>query len=235
LSYKFWLNTTDFEDEKSIFPAAAYFMSQMPRLNRLGGFQGYYYIRPNAISATFLSPNEYANVSNMNALMDPVLDKMQSFPGINPSTLIKVPPTEFTALSAGGLQSSTGGQAATSSKGVEDKNMMMRRHGPMEVLKDTTAIYSGILDQDSTLLGAEELNNPKLAEALEKGLRRGETGQMRGHLVGGNKVISGGADTSVTPTWRRAYVHLMTTGNDKKYLDALRELSPNVGAYINEV
>lgn len=242
LVYNFWLNTTDYEDEKSIFAPAAYFMSQFPKLNKLGGLQGYYYVRPNAISAMFLAPNEFANATNLNILMDPVLDKMKQMPGINPASLIKIPPIDFAALSANSVQSSSGGSNGGKVSGPDKEmtSMNMKRHGPMEALKEPTAIYSGILDQDSILLGHEELTSPKLADALEKSLRRGETGQMRGHLVGGNKVMSGGADTSVTPAWRRAYVHLMTTGNDKRYADALRELSKEVspdvnGAYINEV
>jgi hypothetical protein len=241
LVYNFWLNTTDYEDEKSIFAPAAYLMSQFPKLNKFGGLQGYYYVRPNAISAMFLAPNEFANATNLNLLMDPVLDKMKSMPGMSPTSLIKIPPIDFAALSANSVQSSSGGsnggKASTPEKGMAGMNM--KRHGPMEALKEPTAIYSGILDQDSILLGEEEITSPKLAAALEKSLRRGETGQMRGHLVGGNKVMSGGADTSVTPAWRRAYVHLMTTGNDKRYVDALRDLSKEVspinGAYINEV
>lgn len=213
-------------------------MSQFPKLNKLGGLQGYYYVRPNAISAMFLAPNEFANATNLNILMDPVLDKMKHMPGMSPTSLIKIPPIDFAALSANSVQSSSGGKASNPEKGMAGMNM--KRHGPMEALKEPSAIYSGILDQDSILLGEEEITSPKLAAALEKSLRRGETGQMRGHLVGGNKVMSGGTDTSVTPAWRRAYVHLMTTGNDKRYVDALRDLSKEVsptinGAYINEV
>lgn len=216
-------------------------MSQFPILNKLGGFQGYYYVRPNAISAMFLAPNEFANATNLKVLMDPVLDQMKNMPGMNPDSLIKIPPIDFAALSSNSVQSSSGGsngaKSSTPEKGMAGMNM--KRHGPMEGLQEPTAVYSGILDQDSILLGKEEITSPKLAAALEKSLRRGNTGQMRGHLVGGNKVMSGGADTSVTPAWRRAYVHLMTTGNDKRYVDALRDLSKEVssinGAYINEV
>lgn len=217
-------------------------MSQFPKLNKLGGLQGWYYVRPNAISATFLAPNEFANSTNLKLLMDPILENMKKMPGMSPTSLIKIPPTDFFALGIKRVQSSSGGSNGGMSSAPEKGmgGMKMKRHGPMEALKEPSAIYSGILDQDSILLGEEEITSPKLAAALEKSLRRGATGQMRGHLVGGNKVMSSGTDTSVTPAWRRAYVHLMTTGNDKRYVDALRDLSKEVsptitGAYINEV
>lgn len=231
LNYHFWLNTTSFDDEKSIFPVAAYFSSQLPRLNRLG-LQGYYYIRPNAIAADFYIPNEFANATHINAFMDPVLNHMKNMTGMNPASLIKIPPMDMASVLSGISKGGQGPQTAT----PRDKmpSMMIKRHGPMD--KEKNSIYGGILDQDSLLMGEEELTNPKLAEAFEKAQRHGDTSAFRGHLAGGGKVIAtSGNDTSVTPVWRRTYVHMMATGNDKVYLKAVRDISPNGGAYINEV
>jgi hypothetical protein len=229
LNYNFWLNTTDYFDEKSIFPVAAYLSSQLPRLNRLGGFQGYYYVRSNAISADFQAPNEFANATQMTALLEPVLEHMKNMPGMNPSSLFTIPPIDFAALISSGLQSLGIGKP-TSQSGTMAGKTMMRRHEPVG-----EEIVGAILDEDSLLLGEEELNHPKLAEALQKSKRHGDTGVLRGHLVGGGQVMALGNGTSVTPKWRQSYVHMMTTGNDKVYAGALRDISPNGGAYINEV
>jgi hypothetical protein len=240
LSYNFWMNTTDYEDKKSIYAPAAYMCSQLPRLNEEGGMQGYFYIHPNAISGTFLAPNEHANATRMSELWDPILTKMASFPGIDAKTMIKAPPVAFSSSGLGSMQSSSGGAAAKPGapmdmggmKGMGGMNMR-KRHGPGE--KEATP--RGIIDEDSRLLGLEELTSPKLAQALELAMPRLENAQLRSHLVGGGKVIKLGGEkdeTSINPAWRRAYVHMMTTGIGKVSAQALRDISPNGGAYVNE-
>lgn len=99
LVYNFWLNTNDYEDEKSFFAPAAYFMSQFPKLNNLGGLQGYYYVRPNAISAMFLAPDGFANATKLSNL-----ENMKNMPGISPTSLMKIPPIDSAALSANRVQ-----------------------------------------------------------------------------------------------------------------------------------
>jgi hypothetical protein len=208
-------------------------------LNKLGGFQGYFYVRTNGISANFLCPNEFAKATNMRALMDPILDKMASMPGMSPAGLIKAPIIDTSAISGllGSLQNSFGG-AAPAPKATQPKDSagksMVKRHGPGE---DMRKPMYGILDQDSILLGEEELTHPKLAEALEKSMRHGDTGHYRGHLTGGGKIHANkDIDSSVNPAWRRAYLHLMITGNERVYGEPLRALSSDGGpAYINEV
>lgn len=51
-------------------------MSQFLKLRKLGGLQGYNYVQSNAISAMSIAPNEYATATNLNILMDPVLETM---------------------------------------------------------------------------------------------------------------------------------------------------------------
>jgi hypothetical protein len=239
LSYNFWMNTTNYDDKKSIFAPAAYMCSQLPRLNEEGGMQGYFYIHPNAISGMFLAPNEHANATRITELWEPVLAKMVSFPGIDVKTMIKVPPVAFSSSGLGSIQSSSGGAAANPDapmdmgmKGMGGMSMR-KRHGPGE--KEATP--RGIIDEDSLLLSLEELTSPKLAEAMEKAMPKLENAQLRSHLVGGGKVIKLGGEkdeTSINPAWRRAYVHMMTTGIGKVSAQPLRDISPNGGAYVNE-
>jgi hypothetical protein len=213
-------------------------MSQLPRLNTQGGIQGYYYVRSNSIQGQLLAPNEFANATRMSAIMDPVLEKMKSMPGMESGAFVKIPPVDFSSGLAGSLQSSTGGSSVVAPAGAKGAwaAQIMRRHGPGEMEKETVA-YPGALDQDSLLLGEEELTHPGLAEALRKSRRKDKVGQFRGHVVGGNKVFTSKEDTSIPPAWRRAYVHMMVTGEDKVYLGPVRALSPPglQAAYINEV
>jgi hypothetical protein len=237
LSYSFWVNTTDYDDKKSIWPAAAYLCSELPRLNRDGGFQGYFNFFPNAISANFLAPNEFADADNMRKVFDPVLKKIEGMPGIDKKTFIKIPPAKLSASSLGNLQTSTGEMAGPPKEVVgggqtHGHRRLTRRHGPGEM----SAMARGTVDIDSRLLGDAELNHPKLAEALEKALPRLPNGMLRSHLVGGNKVLKLGNDTSVLPAWRKAFVHIIgSTADGTPNIQSLRDISPDMGAYINEV
>lgn len=95
----------------------------------------------------------------------------------------------------------------------------------------------GITPMDSRLLSREHLVNPGLAEALEKAMPMMEEGQLRGNVVGGNKVFTTGNATAVTPAWRKAYVHLIATGRGTPdaTCSSLKELAKDSGAYSDEV
>lgn len=192
--------------------------------------QGYFYQHPNAFSGMFIAPNEYANASKVVAMWDPILDKIASMPGISNSSIIRRPPVDFAASGTGSIQGSDGGAAANPGAGMQGMSGMRKRHGPGE--KEPTP--RGITDEDSRLLGEEELTHPKLAEALEKSMPDLPNAQLRSHVTAGGKVMTLGNDTSVNPAWRRAYVHLMVTGMGKGDASPLRAISPHGGAYINE-
>ncbi|KAF2400246.1 FAD-binding domain-containing protein [Trichodelitschia bisporula] len=262
LSYNFWLNTTAYANTSAIYPATAYLCAQLPRLNK-EGFQGYFYVRPNALQANFLTPNEFANATRMRELMDPILDHMKAMPGINPASLLKIPPVALGSAALGGLQNADGGGAApprisssatssaasvaasaTSSAVASGMaaghagmtgmsghaGMLVRRHGPGEM----EPTPKGIIDEDSRLLGEAELTHPRLAWALEQAMPKLPNAQLRSHLVGGGKVFAPPEENASNPAWRRAYVHMMTTGVGTVDASALREISPGMGAYVNE-
>jgi hypothetical protein len=95
----------------------------------------------------------------------------------------------------------------------------------------------GITPMDSRLLGASHLSNPMLPYALRDAMPRMESGMLRGHLTAGGAVMELGRDTSVNPAWRKAYIHLIATGNGVPGPDAtaLKRLAPDMGCYANEV
>jgi hypothetical protein len=236
LSYFFWMNTTEYTDRKSIVAPATYMHTQFPKMSREGGFQGYLFIHPNAIMGQLISPNKFANATNMRAILDPILEKMISMPGMDRKTLVKIPP----ALNANssiipgfliGAAESKPNNATKSTRSLL-RNTLEKRHGPGEKM----LVGYGIYDQDSRLLGKKELNDPKLAEAIEKAIPYDKPdGQIRVHLTAAGKVNEERNDTSVHPTWRKAIVHNIATGGDTPTAESFRELAPEMGAYVNEV
>jgi hypothetical protein len=241
LSYNFWMNTTEYTDRKSIVAPATYIHTQFPRMNR-EGFQGFLYIHPNAIQGQLICPNKFANITNMRAILDPILDKMISMPGMDPKTLVRIPPTtsgkdrvgKSTAkLFSGGL---FGGVTSSSNDATklakQPPARLVRRHEPGGKM----LFGMGIYDQDSRLLGEKELSDPKLADVLERAIPYDKPdGQIRVHLTAGGKVSMQRNDTSVNPAWRKTIVHNIASGGNTPIAESFRELAPDMGAYVNEV
>jgi FAD/FMN-containing dehydrogenase len=100
----------------------------------------------------------------------------------------------------------------------------------------------------SRLLDKTAINNPNLKSYLERAVRPG--GTLTQYMMGGPGVHSKPLSfNAVCPAWRTAYSHSVTgahwppfaTALEKEqlsqlngYLDALTELAPNTGAYVNE-
>jgi hypothetical protein len=104
---------------------------------------------------------------------------------------------------------------------------------PMEI---DHAVPRGISPMDSWLLTAADLHSPKLANAMKESMPQAANGMLRGHLVGGGKVIDPAADTytTVNPAWRRAFVHLIATGGASPNATAIKMIDPESGSYSNE-
>lgn len=243
LSYTFWMNTTEYTDRKSIVAPATYIHTQFPKMSKEGGFQGYLFIHPNAIHGQLICPNKFANATNMKAILNPILDKMVSMPGMDPKLLIKVPPLELNLPQAWGngplsisgmIPPAAGGSNATkeSSPNPASRFRLERRHGPGQKM----LFGYGIYDQDSRLWGEKELADPRLADVIERAIPYDKPdGQIRVHLTAGGKVNENRNDTSVHPSWRTALVHQVATGGSTPIASSFRELAPNMGAYVNEV
>ncbi|KAE9984621.1 hypothetical protein EG328_008455 [Venturia inaequalis] len=246
-----YLNTTDFKDQKSIHASAAYFHSILPDLVEKQGQSGYYYLYPNAIKSVFLAADKDAGVDKAKAVWEPVLEKMTTFPGINKKTLVvtynDMPNYKaFFDAAFGSIEETANmsGISGMKQKRAErplfrrffDEAGLAKRHETEgKGMANAEVTPQGITPMDSRLLSREHLVNPGLAEALEKAMPMMEEGQLRGNVVGGNKVFTTGNATAVTPAWRKAYVHLIATGRGTPDASSLKELAKDSGAYSDEV
>jgi hypothetical protein len=81
-----------------------------------------------------------------------------------------------------------------------------------------------------------DLHSPKLASAMKESMPKAANGMLRGHLVGGGKVLDPAADTytTVNPVWRRTFVHLIATGGAAPNATAIKAIDPQSGSYSNE-
>jgi len=273
-TYQFFMNTSNYNDYRSIFAPASYLASQMPRLLDQGGMAGYIYVHPNAIRGQLYAPDEFSTPEKMKDMLDDVLDRMARMPGMTQRLLFKYPPGKrrfgrvfgghssemapipgISATNLGypmgkvprepwnpGLQESPrgsfddvfGGDRIPSSFDTAYSNARRptRPHEPGKGMR----VPRGIQNMDSRLFGVKELTSPNLAESLRRSMPFNlPDGQIRFHLVAGPKVWAQGQDTSVNPAWRKAYAHVLVTGGGVPSAQALRDISPKSGAYVNEV
>jgi hypothetical protein len=245
-----FLNTTDYKDQKSIYDPVAYLHTQFPELVSKG-VSGFYFVFPNAIKGFFFSLNE-KDSKWAESTWKPILDKMSSYPGINKALMIDKYDNfpnfkaffDFVWGPMDQMMAHNARRGTDLSPGsLELENMLndmrlARRHGPGEVQKD--AVAQGIEPIDSRLLGKAHFEHPKFAEALEKAMPLTDRGQLRGNLVSGLKIHElAGNETSVHPAWRKAYTHILATGNGGLWgrpdMSLMKNISLDSGAYSNEV
>jgi FAD/FMN-containing dehydrogenase len=200
---------------------------------------GYYYHYGNRLTGAFLHKAEGAGEAKAKEIWQPLLAKMLSFGGLRHSNFSIVEHSNFKSYfdsrfgKLGQMKETPWDQAA---KNTPASPKLARRHGPGE--HDAAPVASAIANLDSRLLSAADLASADLKAALKaafpKGLDPRQT-LLQGHLVGGGKMAHPDDDTSVLPAWRSTLTHVIgykVAG--KASVDALRKLSPNSGAYVNE-
>lgn len=139
----------------------------------------------------FLTADAQAGQAAAKALWDPVLAKLASYAGMKPAESKYYDYPDFKSYfdaRFGAIDCPGGGG------GHEHK--LRKRHGEMTG-------PMGIIPMDSRLLGQSHLTSPQLAAALKAAMPQVPDGQLRGHLVGGGKVLTPTEDTSVLPAWRK--------------------------------
>jgi hypothetical protein len=229
ITSQFWINTTDFNDPKSIYPAAAWLHSQFPEFAEKG-LSSFYYIYPNAISLYSINSGPEGTKEWMDTNWKPVLEKMGSMPGMNNKSM-SYRSTPFASYKAF-FDATWGPIGKPIMNRAVGSQTLTRRHGPGEMGMATKA--KGVAPLDSWLLGSSHLASPDLAKAFEEAMPKLPQGQFRGQLIGGGKVRTLGNDTSVLPAWRKAIAHIVLTGVGQPDAAAFRKLAPDMGAYMNE-
>jgi hypothetical protein len=221
----FFLNTTKYDDDRAIFQPAVELHKLLPELTSKG-ISGYYYIYPNALKASLLSADKEGSAAWLNKTLTPVFEKLASFPGVSKETM-SAQYNDIPSYKAFF-------DAAFGSIDSKMTNRLRRRHGPDEMEMETLPM--GIRPMDSVLLTQEDINNPKLADALHDAMPRMAQGQLRGNIASGLRIHELGNGTSVHPVWRKAYSHLIATGSGTADIDvpSLRSLSKVNAAYSNE-
>ncbi|KAF2231815.1 hypothetical protein EV356DRAFT_578880 [Viridothelium virens] len=236
----FWfINATDPSSTDGLYDAAAYLHSQFPELVNKGVL-GYYYIYPEAMQGIFLTHGDRSGAAYANATWDPILNKMQSYPGLTKiiSTSMDAPSYKDWFGATFGPAESMGDMGMGPDENSEPVKRAIRQVMGQHFTKrdpiDGFAVANGITPLDSRLLDEQALTSPNLASALKAAMPMITYGQLRGNLVSGGKVFTPDEPTSVTPAWRTSYVHLIGSGIGNFTVNPLRQLAPGTGAYANE-
>lgn len=106
------------------------------------------------------------------------------------------------------------------------KDFFDTTYGPLDNTVNPLPRSHGVFPFESRLLGSEHLRHPKVMDALSGA--RGDYGIL---MTAPGQSQGSGEDTSANPGWRRAVVHLVAAPD----ASGLRDLAPDMGAYINEV
>jgi FAD binding domain/Berberine and berberine like len=234
-----WLNTTNPNDTKSIWPAITWLHTQFPAMAERG-MTIYYYVSPNSMTLVGINGGENGTRTWMRENWKPVVQKLGTFSGMNNDSLIYV---SFKYPNYKGFfdyildkerrleiqKQSPKGMSVDLQTGLN--RALWPRHGPGEVMLTNP---QGVASFDSWMLGKEHFTHPDLGKALESSMPKLEHGEFRGQMVGGGKVSLSNNDTSVLPAWRKTYSHLILLGSSQADATPLRKLAPNTGCYVNE-
>jgi hypothetical protein len=229
--YQWWINSTKGFDMKlspdaGYNQAIAHFTASLPEVSEKG-VGAYIYLAPDNIRVWAIHPDKQSGTANANAVWKPILDEMQSFPGM---TKYQTKPYNFKNFKE--FYDTTYGPIHGGGMGTMGSQMrsMYKRHDPGETGENGPTPV-GKFPADSRLLNATHLRSPGMLKAIAKAQIR--TSLM---LLAGNKVSKPDDDTSTTPAWRTALVHAFALNVPGiMSADGYRELAPESGAYLNEV
>lgn len=208
--FNWYLNSTlDTADlEPGLLPtshAMGYLLSQLPALKEKG-ISLYVYVYPTTLRGYAIHPGTTAGIENANAVWGPILEKMQSFPGM---TQFQTRPFEF----------------------ANYREFFDTTYGPLHLQPTTPQARRsrGVVPYDSRLLAAEHLTNPNITSAFSSA--KDGYGVL---LCAPGQAVGDGTDTSANPGWRRAVALIVGHKSNTSSFDGLRELAPDMGTYINE-
>jgi FAD binding domain len=216
-AFTWFLNSTS-GTPKSMDEPMQYLFKILPSLDEQG-ISGYIECHTGNARGLMFHPGNTSGIAAANTVWKPILEKMQSFPGIQP---FQSRPHHFNSFYSF-FRASFGTMKSMS------MNKLNKRHGPGEDI-DAPPLGKGLIPIDSHLLTADHLRSPNIMSAFESTM--GNYAVL--HVSPGSKLK--GDDTSVNPAWRKSIVHItgMKVPNVMS-MDSLRAFATDTGAYINEV
>jgi hypothetical protein len=192
----------------------------MPALNAKG-VQGYFYIYPTSMWAMMMTYDSDAGIPKSKQLWEPILSVAEKFPGMQKTIYQYTNFNDFKQFFDWRYQP------------------LLPKQARSPALPEGPRLRTSISMMDSRLLSAKHLSNPQLAYALQGSLRPIKNAMLRGHLVGGGKVVDpesrSQVGNSVHPAWRDTFIHLIATGVGGPSAAGLKLLAPDSGCYSNEV
>ncbi|KAI6715417.1 FAD binding domain-containing protein [Diplocarpon mali] len=200
-------NASNFETgEHPMSKAMAYLMSEVPEMQKKG-ISGSFYVNPTSMRSFVIHPGCASGLEIANRFWGPILSEMSSFEDMTPFQ-----------TKAFHYQSYTEYFSST--------------YGPMPVVTANEPYGRGIIGFDSTLLAPEHLQSPDLTSAFRT--TRGDYGVQ---VVTPGYKVGSGVEVAANPGWRRASALVVGMKDEAAgtSMDSLRELAPDMGAYINEV
>ncbi|TVY64581.1 putative FAD-linked oxidoreductase [Fusarium oxysporum f. sp. cubense] len=200
------LETADLEPGHLLTTKAMeYLLGQLPDLKEKG-ITLYVYAYPTVLRGYAIHPAANAGVDKANAVWGPILEKMQSFPGMTP---FQTRPFDF----------------------ANYREFFDTTYGPLEAQSTTPQDRRnrGVVPYDSRLLASKHLTSPKIASAFS--LAKDGYGVL---LCAPGQAAGDGSETSANPGWRRAVALIVGRKSNTTNFDGLRTLAPDMGTYINE-
>jgi hypothetical protein len=190
-----------------------YLYNQLPELHDKG-ISGYIENGHGSQAGSLFHTGEDAGVEKAHAIWRPILEKMQSFPGVQPYQSKTHHFSNYTSFFEAGF-------------GTMYTMARRKRHGPMDDGKVVGA--KGKVPQDSHFLGSKHLKSANIMSAFGSA-----NGNYMVLLVSPEQKIKG-EDTSVNPDWRKAIAHVFAMKvPGQSNADSIRKFAPELGAYANE-
>lgn len=227
-----WINSTT-ADQSGLGPtdtgindALKFLMKELVKVYDQG-LSGSYHPTQQTIRGFTAHPGNLSGIARANAVWSPILEKLQTFPGM---TKYQSKAYEYNGFAE--FYAKTYGSMETEMEmGMsEGKGSSMRkRHGPEA--KGAGPPYRGLARLDGRLLTADHMKDPELIEVLKPTRRVWSVIMLAPRDKHGD-----GKDTSAHPGWRKATMFLASIKDMGTFgIDALRKYAPDMGTYGNEV
>jgi hypothetical protein len=200
-----------FFTDKAMESATKILFAELPTL-QTKGLSGMYYGTPGTLRGVSMHPGNASGTANVITIWKPILEKMQSIPGMIPFQSKILHFKNYKAYYDG-------------THGPRGKMQMRKRHGPEE--EDAPPMAKGIVPLAGHLITPAALRSPDIMSGFS--MDQTIIGEWSVMCTAPGKAVGDGKDTSANPGWRKATAQAMIVR-----VNGLRNLDPEVGVYGNE-